>query len=128
VAGACPPPDITSNAADGLDVTGFLDDPAPCFCRAHLAILPLSSGAGVKVKVLECLASGLPVLTTAIGAEGIEATEKDGLLVLPFDEEVFARTTVDLARNPDRLASLSTAALCWTRQQSTEEQHVLLDI
>jgi len=52
--------------------TGFLEDPAAHFSRCALAIAPLMQGAGVKFKVLEALAAGVPVVGTPIALEGIE--------------------------------------------------------
>lgn len=53
-------------------VTGFVDDPLVYFKEASLAIAPLRLGAGIKIKVLESLSSGLKVISTDVGAEGIE--------------------------------------------------------
>jgi len=53
-------------------VTGFVEDPSEYFIKAELGIVPLISGAGIKVKTLEMLECGLNVISTPIGAEGIE--------------------------------------------------------
>ena len=52
---------------------GFLDDPSVHFSRCALAIAPLFQGAGVKFKVLEALACGVPVIGTPVACEGIDA-------------------------------------------------------
>ena len=54
-----------------INITGYVDDPTPFFESAHIGIAPLLSGAGVKVKVLEMLRCGIPILGTPISAEGI---------------------------------------------------------
>lgn len=128
IAGANPPRDLLASSRDGIEVTGFLDDPAPCFWRSHLAVLPLRIGAGVKVKVLECLASGLPVITTTVGAEGIDAAEHDGLIVVPLEENAFISGIRALLSSPARLPLLSSAAIRWSQCQTAEGQQVLLDI
>lgn len=53
--------------------TGFVENPAPHFSRCALAIAPLLQGAGVKFKVLEALAAGVPVVGTPVACEGIAA-------------------------------------------------------
>jgi glycosyltransferase involved in cell wall biosynthesis len=52
--------------------TGFIEDPSPYFSRCACAIAPLFEGAGVKFKVLEALACGVPVVGTPVACEGIE--------------------------------------------------------
>jgi glycosyltransferase involved in cell wall biosynthesis len=52
--------------------TGFVEDPSPHFSRCACAIAPLFEGAGVKFKVLEALACGVPVVGTPVACEGIE--------------------------------------------------------
>ena len=71
VVGSNPPKELLAMAGDAVVVTGFVEDPTPYFERAGLGIAPLSQGAGIKVKVLEMLRAGLPVISSVIGAEGI---------------------------------------------------------
>lgn len=86
VVGASPSHRLKSVAAPGVTVTGFVDDPSSLFLKAKLAVVPLLAGAGVKIKVLELLSAGLPVISTEIGAEGIEP---DPLLsVVPLEQFV----------------------------------------
>lgn len=67
-------------------VTGFIDDPSIFFEKAHIGIAPLILGAGIKVKVLEMLSVGIPVIVSPIGAEGIE---DKNLRVLPSVENFY---------------------------------------
>ncbi len=69
-------------------VTGFIDDPSEYFLKAELGIVPLISGAGIKVKTLEMLECGLNVISTSIGAEGIQ---HDNLMVTKLEKfgEIF---------------------------------------
>lgn len=71
VVGSNPPNDLRAMASADVVVTGFVNDPTPYFERAEIGIAPLISGAGIKVKVLEMLSAGLPVVSTPVGAEGI---------------------------------------------------------
>lgn len=69
----------------GVAAHGYVDDLSPFYrgCRAFAA--PLTEGGGIKIKVLEALAHGVPVVTTAVGAEGIAGAEGTALLVGPAD-------------------------------------------
>lgn len=72
VAGANPPAGIVGKASPQVTVTGFVDDPLIYFSKCQIAVAPLRMGAGVKVKVLEYLEAGMPVIATSVGAEGID--------------------------------------------------------
>jgi len=70
-------------------VTGYVPDTTPYLDAAWVSIAPLRYGAGMKGKVGEAMAAGLPVVTTSIGAEGVEL--KDGITALVADTpEAFA--------------------------------------
>ncbi|WP_428235436.1 glycosyltransferase family 4 protein [Gracilimonas sp.] len=56
----------------GINYLGFVDDLEPLRQSATVFVAPLFSGSGMKLKIVEGLASGLPIVTTAIGAEGID--------------------------------------------------------
>jgi glycosyltransferase involved in cell wall biosynthesis len=71
VVGANPPDYIKKLANKNIIVTGFIKNPLSYFESARLAVAPLRLGAGVKVKVLEALSAGVPVVATNIGGEGI---------------------------------------------------------
>jgi glycosyltransferase involved in cell wall biosynthesis len=125
LAGSNPPPDLQQYRGVDVEITGFMDDPSPEFARSHLAVLPLFEGAGVKVKVLECLAAGLPVLTTEIGAEGIDANSSNGLFILPDKAETFCDCITDLVKDRVKLADLSRATLSWGQNLKADYKDVL---
>jgi glycosyltransferase involved in cell wall biosynthesis len=125
LAGSNPPAAVRSLASDRVTVTGFVADPQLVFDRADAAVLPLFRGAGIKVKVLECLAAGLPVLTGGIGAEGIAATEADGLSVCEPAAGTYAATFRDWWQSPGRLEILSRGALAWSERFADGERATL---
>lgn len=127
LAGANPPADLTGSLPPNVKVPGFVADPTELFVGSHLAVLPLFEGAGIKIKVLEALAAGLPVLTTAIGAEGIEVTETDGLEVLPPKIESFMQRIRELLLDRAQLARLGEAAQRWGDRENCDNRNVLLD-
>src|SRR5262249_9106396 len=64
---------------DGVDVVGEVPSASRFLRGLSLLLYPIERGSGVKVKVLESIAAGVPVVTTRLGAEGIEAG--DGVIV-----------------------------------------------
>jgi glycosyltransferase involved in cell wall biosynthesis len=81
VVGRNPPEDAVRSAGPGVTFTGRVPEIAPYFVRAHAVLVPLRSGAGTKLKVLDGLASGRPVVSTSVGVEGIAAEDGRHLLV-----------------------------------------------
>jgi glycosyltransferase involved in cell wall biosynthesis len=81
IVGSHPPPEVRVLASPLVDVTGWVDDLEPLLRSNRLLVAPLSYGAGLKGKVTQALAAGLPVVTTPIGAEGLDATGDDQILV-----------------------------------------------
>ena len=73
VLGGSPPEELKNREGKNIHITGFVDDIRPYFESAMCFVAPLILGAGIKVKVLEALSSGIPVLTNKIGIEGIPA-------------------------------------------------------
>ncbi len=77
VIGNKPPKELLDRQNEKVVVTGFVDDPATLFENSMCLVAPLLLGAGVKVKIIEALSAGIPVLTNDIGIEGIDA--RDGI-------------------------------------------------
>lgn len=73
VLGGNPHESLLKYKSDRVVITGFIDDPSEYFESVVCLVAPLVLGAGVKVKILEALSAGIPVLTNQIGIEGIEA-------------------------------------------------------
>lgn len=105
IAGADPPAAVRRLATHGITVTGYVERIDDLLMRHRVFIAPLRFGAGVKGKTLRALAVGLPVVTTAVGAEGIFG---EGECALADDASSFAAATVGLYRDKERWASLAT--------------------
>lgn len=73
ILGSNPPEKLREYANDRIFITGFVDSIIPYFEEAMCLVAPLVLGAGIKVKILEGLSSGVPVITNLIGIEGIPA-------------------------------------------------------
>jgi glycosyltransferase involved in cell wall biosynthesis len=66
---------------EGIQFHENVPEVLPYFSRADLLVVPLRYGAGSRIKILEAMASGVPVVTTSKGCEGIEAVHGEHLLV-----------------------------------------------
>lgn len=108
--GANPPQELMNLSIDqNVIVHGFVDSIEDILEKSHLLFVPLLSGAGIRVKILEAMANGIPVLSTSKGCEGLGLT--DGLNIAVRDSaEEFASELIALSADFDRRQSLSTAA------------------
>ena len=93
----------------GVVLRGRVDDISAELREADFEVVPLRSGGGTRVKVLEAFAHRLPVVSTTIGCEGLDVV--DGVHVLLADEpSTFARACSTLIAEPERRARLADAA------------------
>ena len=83
----------------GVRVLGFQPDIRPTVAEASVVIAPLRFGSGVKIKILEAMALGKAVVTTSIGAEGIEA-QPDRDLVIADGAQSLASAAIRLLTEP----------------------------
>jgi len=98
-----------AKADPSIEVTGTVDDVRPHLRDASAMIVPLLSGGGTRIKILEAMAFGTPVLSTTVGAEGLPF--EDGRHLLLADQpEMFASRCVDLIRSQAARQKLATAA------------------
>jgi polysaccharide biosynthesis protein PslH len=66
---------------DGVTLTGYLPDVRPAIAQSWASIVPLRLGAGTRLKILEAMALGTPVVSTRKGAEGLEVTPGEDILI-----------------------------------------------
>jgi glycosyltransferase involved in cell wall biosynthesis len=107
VIGARPPRSITSLQGDGINVTGFVPDPTPYLQNAGVMVVPLRAGGGMRVKIINALAQGLPVVSTRIGAEGIDVVDGEHLLLADTPDD-FAAAVLRLLDEPALAQRLSS--------------------
>lgn len=88
IVGNQPSEELKREENDFIHVTGFVDDVDEYLERAQMAVFPLEQGAGIKMKVLRSLAMGTMVITTMVGAEGID--EEGKVIELAETDEEFA--------------------------------------
>lgn len=109
VIGSEPPPQHSLHPAESIDLIGFVPDIREPLAQYSVFVCPILSGSGVRVKLLEAFAAGIPVVSTRLGAEGL--AEKDGeICALADDPETFARQVLHLLRDPEKAAAMATRA------------------
>ena len=84
--GVNPPDWIWDLANDHIDVTGPVPDVIPYLAAATIFVCPLRIGAGIKTKVLEALAMGIPVVGTPLSFDGIHVRDGESAIITPADE------------------------------------------
>ncbi|MFT4842214.1 MAG: glycosyltransferase involved in cell wall biosynthesis [Planctomycetota bacterium] len=114
----------------GVEVIGPVDDIVEHYRETHAVYLPIRSGGGTRIKILEAWALGVPVLSTAVGCEGLPAT--DGVHLHRFEtpeqgcakvRAVMAETSDDLRQNGRQLVEQQfahTAAIARLRELANE--------
>ncbi|HWD20896.1 MAG TPA: glycosyltransferase family 4 protein [Verrucomicrobiae bacterium] len=99
VVGKNPTPEILAHAQrPGVTVTGSVADVRPYYRRAWLQLVPLRIGGGTRLKIVESLAIGTPVISTTIGAQGL-ALEHNREILLADTTEAFVRETTRALRD-----------------------------
>ncbi len=92
--------------SEGVEFTGFVPDIKALVARSWAEVVPLREGSGTRLKILEALALGTPVVSTTKGAEGLDLTPGRDYLIADTPA-AFAETTVRLLAHPDERARLS---------------------
>jgi glycosyltransferase involved in cell wall biosynthesis len=98
-----------------LEVTGYVADPAPYLEDTAVFIVPLHAGGGMRVKILDAWAWGLPIVSTTVGAEGVNILPGENILIADSPEE-FAQATIQLLASPTQGKSLAQAGRAWVEQ------------
>jgi glycosyltransferase involved in cell wall biosynthesis len=102
VVGARPSAELLAlnDAGLGINVTGYVEDPTPYQQCAAVMVVPLLAGGGMRVKILNAMAEGIPIVSTTLGYEGIEVTPGRDILV-GDTPEAFAAEVIRVLGDPD---------------------------
>jgi glycosyltransferase involved in cell wall biosynthesis len=95
-----PTDDVQALAGPSVTVTGSVPEIAPWLGRAQVAVAPLRAGGGSRLKVLEALDAGRPLVATSIGIEGLEDLVGEGVVVAD-DADEFADAVLRLLDDPE---------------------------
>ena len=109
IVGRDPAPEVRALASDRIHVTGTVDDVRPFYASAVAAVVPLRSGSGTRLKILESMAAGVPVVSTQLGAEGIDVEHDVHILLADSAPEIVA-TVHRIASSAEVRSRLSQAA------------------
>ena len=110
IAGSDPPPvHAWANHSGALELLGCVEDVREPLARYAVFVCPILSGSGVRVKLLEAFAAGIPVVSTTVGAEGL-ARQDGELCALADDAAGFAQRVTALFENPREAAAMAARA------------------
>jgi len=119
VIGKNPPEDffeIEKHYPNNIKITGYVEDLTAYFHESSLAIIPVRVGGGMRVRILECFAKRIPVLTTTVGIEGIDAN-KDQEVFVEDDPVQFALKAVEILEKEELKNVVIENALQLVRQK-----------
>jgi glycosyltransferase involved in cell wall biosynthesis len=109
IVGLQPPAEVVAlGQQPNIHVTGFVPDVRPYIAEATVYIAPLKLGSGTRLKILEAMAMGKAVISTTIGAEGLEVTDGRHLLIADSAAD-FASRICELLADPGRRQALGQA-------------------
>jgi glycosyltransferase involved in cell wall biosynthesis len=115
IVGRRPPEAITARRGPDVEITGAVDDVRPYIERAAVVVVPLRIGGGTRLKILEAMAMGKAVVSTTLGAEGLDAVaERD--LSIADDAAGLAAKISALLDDPERSRGLGVAARRFVEQ------------
>jgi glycosyltransferase involved in cell wall biosynthesis len=99
---------------------GFVEELSAVLAAADVGICPLRNGSGTKLKVMDYLAAGLPVVTTTVGAAGIDLVDGESALIRD-DDAAFAAAVETIVSSPYVAEQLSQAAVELSEQYQWEK-------
>ncbi|NLG28455.1 MAG: glycosyltransferase [Chloroflexi bacterium] len=117
VVGKNPPASVAALTADpGVQVTGYVPDPEPYLAECAAFIVPLNAAGGMRVKIVDAWCWGVPIVSTTIGAEGIEVRAGENVLLADAPAD-FADAVVALLLDPARGRQLAENGRRWVLQR-----------
>lgn len=130
--------DIVGSGGDGLArslqgsgarIHGYVPSVTPFYAAADVAIVPIRAGGGTRIKILEAFAHRVPVVSTTIGAEGLDTIDGEHLL-MGDDAESLARACLRVKSSPALAHSLAerAAALCSASHGATAIEKAVGDV
>jgi polysaccharide biosynthesis protein PslH len=118
IVGSNPSPDVLAlREISGVDVTGTVEDVRSYYNEADLCVVPLRMGGGTRLKVLEALAAGVPVVSSVLGAEGLQLEHGRHLILADCkDPESWICAIASLGQSAEYRYSLATAGMRFVRE------------
>ncbi len=120
IVGGDPPPEVLALSSPLVEIVGWVPEVEPELDRAAAMVAPLTFGAGLKGKITQALAAGVPVVTTTVGAEGVHA--QDGVQLLVHDSNAgIAERVVRILTEPSLWRSMSASGQELARERFSPE-------
>jgi len=98
-----------------IKVTGTVEDVRPHMARGSVYIVPLLVGGGTRLKIYEAMAMGKPIVSTTVGAEGLEVRNGENI-IFADNPAAFADCVVQLLQQPERRTKMADAARRWVTE------------
>jgi glycosyltransferase involved in cell wall biosynthesis len=89
-----------ARSTQGIHIPGFVDDLEELFNSSMIFVAPISSGGGSKIKIIQAMANGIPVITTSEGASGLRVTNGRHLSICDLDHDIFSARIAEYFSNP----------------------------
>jgi polysaccharide biosynthesis protein PslH len=121
--GESPPKWLNDYKDLGVNVVGYVPSVKPYYNRANVFIVPLFVGGGIRIKILEAMAMELPVVATNVAAEGISASQNEGLFISD-DSKQFAQKIIELCNNFQLARDLGEKARLYVTNNFSWEKNV----
>ncbi len=109
IVGVNPVPALKALDREGFTIAGGVPDVRPEYWGARVMAVPLLSGSGTRLKILEAAGAGLPIVSTSLGCEGIDVRHGEHLMMADSPDE-FADACVRLLENEPLAERLAQAA------------------
>jgi glycosyltransferase involved in cell wall biosynthesis len=109
IIGGRPPPSLQALAGPRVELTGFVPDLRPHLAAAAAIVVPLRLGGGTRLKIVEAMAMGKAIVSTTLGAEGIEAVSGRDILI-EDEPAAFAGAVNRLLADPSLAARIGQSA------------------
>ena len=124
IVGSFPPPEVEALACDNVLVTGYVSDEAldEFYDSSIVAVVPLRYGGGIKGKLIEAFVHGVPIVTTSVGLQGLDAARN--CVELADDAASFAQSVVRLFGDAARRRFLAEQGRAFVAQNYSHEAAV----
>ena len=109
IVGSDPPPRHSLRDAEAIEMVGFVEDVREPLGRYAVFVCPILAGSGIRVKLLEAFAAGIPVVSTRVGAEGLADVDGE-VCALADDAAGFAERVVRLLQSEEEARALARRA------------------
>ena len=106
IVGKDPAPAVRElSSITGIEVTGSVPDVRSYYREAIAAVVPLNVGGGSRLKILEAMAAGVPVVSTTLGAEGLDVSDGENIVIADGDDRL-TKAVIDLVNDENLRAQI----------------------